>query len=136
MNNQKTAKGFFIFFDDAVVISKLTTEEKGWLLEALLEYAQTGNTPVDPERYCGLVFERLRKKVDSYYGKKGFVRPNQVVVEEPDEITNNHPPFPDGLIELDESLAITAETFNKLTAHIIERPVAPEPLRLVHANTN
>jgi len=103
---KKEARGFFIFFDDAKYLKELNRKEKGWLLEALFNYAQDGTMPYKAERYCWLVFERMRKKIDSYYKFKGLERPSET-----QDISCSHTFPKDGPIDLDRALAFSEAEF-------------------------
>ena len=101
----KVAKGFFIFFDDAPYLKELNRKEKGWLLEALFNYAQNGAMPYKAERYCWVVFEHMRKKIDSYYNFKGIKRPDEA------QSISKVPTPSDGPLDLDRALAFSEEEF-------------------------
>lgn len=85
MDNDNVAKGFFIFFNDAGLVSRLRVEELGWLFDSLLKYAQDGTTPLYPngDRYLQYVFDTFRKRIDSYYKKQGLKRPEHKNEAEP-----------------------------------------------------
>ena len=114
-NVKKEAKGFFIFFGDVPLLERLTDEERGQLLTALIEYAQCGRVPNYIDRYRQLVFETLAKKIDSYYNKQGLSRPSTAEVE-----------------PVDEELSISVDEF--VEPKTTRRPVTEPPFRLEYAN--
>lgn len=64
-NREKSKPGIMLYFDDLrPAITRLSNEQAGLLLRAMLAYGEYGEVPDELDAVTGIVFEMLRPHLD------------------------------------------------------------------------
>lgn len=88
--DKSRATGFFVSYRQTILLEPLTTEEKGKLIEALINYGQFGVVTTFTERYMNYVYGLMKGNIDSYYKAKNVTFPE--IEAEPEPTVSVEPP--------------------------------------------
>lgn len=70
MNKQPS--GFYVSFRQRAYIERLTNDEAGELLKALIKYGEDGERTTFADRFLQLTYENMCANIDSLYKSKGW----------------------------------------------------------------